>query len=140
MPLDYRLHGFPMKLTIEMKARAEKAHELEQTLHALLPAIRSEKGCRACRICRDLENSGIFFLEVDWDARASLEQFLQSLRGGALLGAIDLLGESARARVGNDVWEGMETLKKIRKPKKNMGRGRAGVSPGLPAFKKSKPK
>lgn len=122
MPLDYRLHGFPMKLTIEMKARAEKAQELDQTLHALLPAIRGGKGCRSCRVCRDLENSGIFFLEADWDARASLELFFQSLGGGALLGAIDLLSESASVKLGNHVQEGLEGLKRIRKQKEKVGR------------------
>lgn len=105
-----------MILTIQMNARPEKKQELDQTLHALLPAIRGEKGGPACRVCRDLEDSGIFFLEVDWNARASLEQFLNSLTGGALLGAIDLLSESARVRVGNnEPWQGIESLKRMRK-------------------------
>jgi len=108
-----------MKLTIEMKARQEKAQELDQTLHALLPAIRKEKGCLACRVCRDLEDSGKFFLEIDWDARASLEQFLNSLRGGALLGAIDLLSESPRVKLGSkEPLAGINNLKKMRTKEK----------------------
>lgn len=107
-----------MIFTIQMKAKPEKEQELDQTLQALLPAIRGEKGCRACRVCRDLEDSGIFFLEADWETRASLEHFLNSLTGGALLGAVDLLGESAGAKVGNDVWTGIEFLKRMRKQKK----------------------
>ncbi|MEN6464190.1 MAG: antibiotic biosynthesis monooxygenase family protein [Syntrophaceae bacterium] len=108
-----------MRLTIQMKARPEKARELDQTLHALLPAIRNAKGCRSCRLCRDLEDAEVFFLEVDWDERASLELFIPSPRGGALLGAIDLLSEAPRIKIGNDVWMGMEFLKKIRKQKKS---------------------
>jgi quinol monooxygenase YgiN len=106
-----------MIFTIQMKARTEKAQELDQTLHALLPVIRKEKGCRACRVCRDLEDSGIFFLEVDWAARASFKHFMNSLTGGALLGAIDLLSESAGVKAGNDVWVGMEALRRMRKQK-----------------------
>ena len=57
-----------------MRARPEKTQELYQTLQALLPAIRKENGCRDCRVCRDLEDEGIFSLTVDWDTRASLER------------------------------------------------------------------
>lgn len=105
-----------MKVTIQMKARPEKTQELDQTLRALLSAFRGERGCRSCRVYRDLEDSGIFFLEVDWDAWASIEKFFQSPRGGALLGAIDLLGEAARVQTGSDApWEGIQTLNKMRK-------------------------
>ncbi len=130
--------GRIMKLTIEMKAGPEKARELEQTLHALLPAVRRAKGCRGCRVCRDVEDADLFFFEVSWDARASLEQFVNSHDGGALLGAVDLLSESAKAKVGNDVWDGMKALKKIRS-EKNAGR-KTGSLPGPPASEKLKAK
>lgn len=106
-----------MKLTIEMKARPEKARELDQTLHALLPAIRRAKGCRGCRVCRDVEDADVFFLEVSWDARVSLEQFVNSHDGGALLGAVDLLSQSAGAKAGNTFSVGMEALKRMRRQK-----------------------
>jgi len=104
------------KLTIEMRARSEKTQELYQTLQALLPAIRKENGCRDCRVWRDVEDGEIFFLAVDWDARASFEAFMPSESGGALLGAIDLLSETAKVRIGNkESWEGIDTLKRMRK-------------------------
>jgi hypothetical protein len=41
---------------------------------------------------------------------------MRSSSGSALFGAIDLLGESARVRTDSDVrWEGIETLRQIRK-------------------------
>ncbi len=105
-----------MKLTIEMKARPEKIQEFYQTLQALLPTIRREKGCRDCRVWRDVEDGEIFFLTVDWETRASLEQAVRSDSGGALLGAIDLLSETARVRLGNnEPWEGTDSLKRMRK-------------------------
>jgi quinol monooxygenase YgiN len=108
-----------MKLTIELSARADKAQELYQTLQALLPTIRKEKGCRDCRVYRDVEDGEVYCLTVDWDSRASLERFMPSGSGGALLGAIDLLSETSRVRIGNnEPWEGIDNLKRMRKKKK----------------------
>lgn len=105
-----------MKLTVEMRARSEKTQELYQTLQAILPSIRGEKGCRDCRVWRDVEDEGIFFLAVDWETRADLEKALRSDSGGAFLGAVDLLAEMARVRFGDDSpWEGIDSLKRMRK-------------------------
>jgi quinol monooxygenase YgiN len=107
-----------MKLTIEMKARPEKTRELYQTLQALLPAIRNEKGCRDCRVCRDVEDEETFLLTLDWDARTGLEAFLASDSGGALLGAVDMLSGQSRVRVGdNEPWGEVRSLKRMRKKK-----------------------
>ena len=105
-----------MELTIEIRAKPGKFQELYQTLLALLPTIRSEKGCRDCRIYRDVEDGEVFFLSVDWEARASLEHYVRSSSGIALLGAVDLLSEKAKVRFGQDSpWEGIDTLKRMRK-------------------------
>ncbi|MCU0582993.1 MAG: antibiotic biosynthesis monooxygenase [Syntrophales bacterium] len=105
-----------MKLTVEMRAKPEKTRELYQTLQALLPSIRRERGCRYCRVWRDVEDGEIFFLAVDWETQASIEQALRSGSGGAFLGAVDLLSETARVRLGEDSpWEGIESLKRMRK-------------------------
>jgi quinol monooxygenase YgiN len=105
-----------LKLTIEIRARPDKFQELYQTLQALLPIIREEKGCRDCRIYRDVEDEEILFISVDWEARTKLERHLRSGSGSALLGAVDLLSEKAKVRLGRDLpWDGIETLKKMRK-------------------------
>jgi quinol monooxygenase YgiN len=105
-----------MELTIELRAKPDKAKELYQTLQALLPTIRKEKGCRDCRVYRDVEDGEVYSLTVRWEARASLEQYMRSGSGGALLGAVDLLSETARVRFGQDSpWVGIDTLKRIKK-------------------------
>jgi len=105
-----------MKLTVEMRARSEKTQELYQTLQALLPSIRGEKGCRDCRVWRDVEDVEIFFLAIDWETRESLERALRSGSGGAFLGAVELLAATTRVRFGeHSAWEGIEGLKRLRK-------------------------
>ena len=105
-----------MELTIEIKAKPRKVLELDQTLQALLPTIRNEKGCRDCRICRDAQDAVTFFLSVDLEAQASLGHYMRSANGMALLGAIELLGERAAVKRGHDApWEGIDSLKELRK-------------------------
>lgn len=107
-----------MKITIEITARPEKSQELYQVLHGLLPVIRKHKGCRSCRIFRDAEDGEIFFLDVEWDGTTDLQKYMATVGGAALLGTIDLLGKAGRVRIGNnEVWEGIDTLKKMRRKK-----------------------
>lgn len=98
--------GTFMNLTVEIKASSGKFQELYQTLQALLPTIRKEKGCRDCRIYRDVEYEDVFSLSVHWEVQASLENYIRSSNGGALLGAIDLLSETSRVRIDDAPWEG----------------------------------
>jgi quinol monooxygenase YgiN len=105
-----------MTLTIEVRSKPGKVNELYQTLQALLPTMRKEKGCQACRVTRDVEDGELFFLSSEWDAPGGFDGYMRSGSGSALFGAIDLLGESARVRTGADErWEGIETLRQIRK-------------------------
>ena len=105
-----------MELTIEFKARPGKFQELYQTLQALLPTIRKEKGCRDCRIYRDVEDGEVFFLSGHWGAQANLAHYLRSTNGLALLGVIDLLSARAAVRTGQDApWKGIDVLKRMRK-------------------------
>ncbi len=104
-----------MDLAIEIKAKPGYFQELDQTLQALLPTIRKEKGCRGCRIYRDMEDGDIFFLSVNWKAQANLEHYMRSTDGMALLGAIDVLSERAAVKKGRDaLWQGVHALKRIR--------------------------
>lgn len=109
-----------MEFTIEIRAKTGKFKELYQTLEALLPTIRKAKGCRGCRICRDVEDEEVLSLLVHWEARANLEQYVRSDNGSALLGAVDLLSETAKVRFDQDsVWEGIDSLKRMRKTRPN---------------------
>jgi quinol monooxygenase YgiN len=104
-----------MGLTIELRARSEKFQELRQVVLALLPPIRKEDDCIESRIFNDMENDEIFLLWIQWRDAAALKRYLRSGSGSAILGAIDLLGEKVRVKIGaENCWEGIETLKKIR--------------------------
>ena len=107
-----------MELTIEIRSRPGKFQELYQTLQAIHPTIRNEKGCRDCRIYRDVEDGEILFLSVQWEALESLEHYMQSVSASAFLGAIDVLGKTAKVKIGHDApWNGIDVLKKMRKSK-----------------------
>jgi quinol monooxygenase YgiN len=105
-----------MNLTIEVRAKPEKFHELYQTLQALLPTMRMVNGCRESHIYRDVEDDEIFFLSINWEDASKLEHHMRSTSGSALLGAVDLLGKAVRVRMGDDSpWAGIEVLKQMRK-------------------------
>ena len=91
-----------MTVTIEVKAQSGKTQELYQTLQALLPTMREEKDCRDCRISRDVENGEVFLFFSDWESKGSFERYMHSDNGHVLLGAIKMLGESARFRISSD--------------------------------------
>lgn len=58
--------------------------------------------------------------------RASFEAFMPSGSGGALLGAVDLLSETAKVRIGNnEPWEGIDTLKRMKKKTQHLPGSRA---------------
>mgnify|MGYP000112357983 CR=1 FL=1 len=105
-----------MKLTMEIKAKESKFQELYQTLYALLPIIRKYQGCLDCRIYMDTENDDVFFLSFSWDNQSSLEDYLRSNSGSALMGAIEVLSEISRVKIGcQEPWQGIEILHKMRK-------------------------
>jgi len=105
-----------MNLIIEVRAKPEKFNELYQTLQALLPTMRKEDGCREYRIYRDLEDGEVFFLSMHWESAAKFENYMRSTGGSAILGAVDLLSKAVRVRMGGDnPWDGIEVLKRIRK-------------------------
>ncbi|MEN6373948.1 MAG: antibiotic biosynthesis monooxygenase [Smithella sp.] len=105
-----------MKLTMEIKAKELKFQELYQTLYALLPTIRKHKGCRDCRIYTDTEKEDVFFLSFSWEGQSSLEHYLRSNSGSALMGAIEVLSETARVKIDSEEpLEGMEILHRMRK-------------------------
>jgi quinol monooxygenase YgiN len=106
-----------MTVTIEVKAQPGKIQELNQTFQELLPTMRDEKGCRDCRVSRDVEDGEVFLFFSDWDLKGSFEGYMHSDNGRVLLGAIKLLGESARFRMSSDArWKeiGAVTFKDAR--------------------------
>src|SRR5512139_4077616 len=99
-----------MTLTIEVRSKPGKITELYQTLQAFLPTMRQEKGCLNCRVFQDMEDGEVYVLSSDWEARANFENYMKSTSGSALLGAINMLGQSTRIQMGSNAkWEEIET-------------------------------
>lgn len=104
-----------MDLAIRLQASSGKVQELSQTLLALVDTMRTAHGCQDCHLYLDLENSETFYLASQWEGNTALEQYMRSESGGAILGAIALLGETAQIRICKKTpWLGIEALKQMR--------------------------
>ena len=104
-----------MELTIEVKAKKTSFQELYQTLLALVPVIRKKKGLQKISINRDTKDDEVFLVFFEWDDQESLEHYLRSNDGSALLGAIEVLSEKTKVRIGNDKpMEGISSLQNMR--------------------------
>jgi len=104
-----------VELTIELKSKPDKFQELYQTLHALFPTFRQKEGCREFHVHQDEKSGETFFLSIHWEDQADFEHYIRSNSGSALLGAMEMLCEAMRVRLGRGApWEGIETLKRIR--------------------------
>ena len=105
-----------MELTIEVKSKQGKFQELYQTFQALLPTLGKEEGCREFHVHQDAEDGETFTFSAHWEEQTDFEQYIRSNSGSALLGAMELLCETARVRLDRDApWEGIEALKRMRK-------------------------
>ena len=91
-----------MMVTIEVRAQPGKVNELYQTLQALLPTMRKEKGCQACRVTRDVEDGELFFLSSEWDVPGSFEGYVtvrerqRPVRGHRLAGRVGEIQDRQR--------------------------------------------
>ncbi len=104
-----------MTVTIEVKATSGKANELYQTLQALISALRKEKrGCRVCHVSVGPNKKDVFTLTCDWEEPDNFKSYVCSDSGAALMGALELLGESVRLSMGSERWAGIEVLRKMR--------------------------
>ena len=80
-------------VVIRMKVLPEKHLELSQTIALLIGSIRTEKGCRGCDFCQNIEEENELYLLEEWDTRENLKRHLKSERFGVLRGAMNLLEE-----------------------------------------------
>jgi len=105
-----------MDLCIEMKAKPGKFQELVHALKTLMPALQATKGCdaKSC-LYQDVQERDQLLLSVQFQDTDELRRCLSSDHGGAIMGAISLLGEKIRVRIDTDNrWQGFETLKQLR--------------------------
>ncbi len=80
-------------VVIRMKVLPEKHLELSQTIALLIGSIRTEKGCRRCDCCQNVEKENEFCLLEEWDTQENLKIHLRSERFKIFRGAMNLLKE-----------------------------------------------
>ncbi|MBN1548396.1 MAG: antibiotic biosynthesis monooxygenase [Syntrophaceae bacterium] len=104
-----------MEIIIEFKAKRSGFQELYQTLQALIPTIRKKKGLQKVNFSRDSKDDENFILSFEWEDQKNLQHYLRSNDGQALLGAIEVLSEQIKVKLGNhELIDGIESLKKLR--------------------------
>ena len=104
-----------MDLFIEIQARTGKFQELLHALPALMPTLQTTGGCKGSRIYLDAQGGELLLLSMQWNDLADLRKYMLSSRGGAILGAINLLGQEVRVRTDSEhEGEGIEMLKQLR--------------------------
>jgi len=86
-------YDFMIVVMLGMKVRAEKRKELSQTITSLIVSVRTEKGCRRCDFCQDIEDENRLCILEEWDTRENLNSHLNSERFRVLRGAMSLLQE-----------------------------------------------
>ena len=78
---------------IRMKVLAEKRKELSQAIVSLIGSLRTEKGCRRCDFCQNMEDENELCILEEWDTRENFNSHLKSERFKVLRGAMNLLQE-----------------------------------------------
>jgi quinol monooxygenase YgiN len=78
---------------IRMKVLNEKRMELSQTIASLIGSIRTEKGCRRCDFCPNMEDENELSLLEEWDTPGKLKSHLKPERFRVFRGAMNLLKE-----------------------------------------------
>ena len=72
--------------------------ELSQTITSLIASIRTEKGCKRCDFCQNMENEDELCLLQEWGSQEALKTHLESDRFKVLRGAMNLLKEPCEMR------------------------------------------
>jgi len=67
--------------------------ELSQAIASLVRSIRTEKGCKRCDFCQDVEDENRLFLLEEWDSQENIKSYMKSGRFRVLRGAMNLLEE-----------------------------------------------
>jgi quinol monooxygenase YgiN len=82
-----------LQLSIRLTAAPNKAHELVQALHALMPRPGVGRGCTEAHIAADFERGNTFWYGEDWAEAAALEAHLRSDRFSQLLALLETAAE-----------------------------------------------
>ena len=86
-------------LTMKMNVRPEKRDELLQTIFALIPPTRKEKGCLSYHAFLSIEDENEINLVEEWESQEDLNNHFLSDRFSALIGAQSLLNKPLGIRI-----------------------------------------
>jgi quinol monooxygenase YgiN len=90
---------------IRMKVFPEKRKELSQAITSLVDSFRTQKGCKNCRFCYNLEDENELCLFGEWENEEALAGHLQSDLFKVFLGATSLLKSPHEMRLYSNVPE-----------------------------------
>lgn len=101
--------------TIRIQTTPQNHKELMQTFRSLSNPIRSEHGCKSCRIYREVGNEEAVIVIQEWDSRNQLDKHLHSDEFAVMVGAMSLLErpETVEFQVLDQV-EGSRSVEAIR--------------------------
>lgn len=77
---------------LKVEVPASKNQEFRQAVRELICGIRGQEGCSSCRFMGDMEVRNTYYLEVDWENRTHMQDYLHSDDFAVLQGAVKLLG------------------------------------------------
>ena len=77
--------------TIRIQTTPGNRKELMQTFRSLSNPIQSERGCKSCRIYREVGNEETMIVIQEWDSRNHLDKHLRSDEFAVMVGAMSLL-------------------------------------------------
>ncbi len=77
--------------TIRIQTTPENRKEIMQTFRSLSSPIRNERGCKSCRIYREVGNDEAMIVIQEWDNRNYWDAHLRSEEFAVMIGAMSLL-------------------------------------------------
>lgn len=77
--------------TIRIQTTPDNRKEIMQTFRSLSSPIQSERGCRSCRIYREVGNDETMIVIQEWDSKHNWDAHLRSEEFAVMIGAMSLL-------------------------------------------------
>lgn len=105
-------------VSIIVNAKSINRRELESTSRMIADKTRQENGCLGFYLTLDLDDENIIHVEQRWESRSFMENHLRSDIFRALIGAIQVLGQSYEIRINESSrTEGMEAVQSAQSKK-----------------------
>ncbi|HEU4712352.1 MAG TPA: antibiotic biosynthesis monooxygenase family protein [Pyrinomonadaceae bacterium] len=100
---------------IRLHTTPENRKEILQTFRSLSSPIQSERGCKSCRIYREIGNDEAMLVIQEWDTKSHWDEHLRSEQFAVMMGAMSLLEkpESVEFHVLNQL-EASQSVEAIR--------------------------